>query len=36
MIRAIPIIGFLAGFTATLIGTGAFWLVFFQKQGKTE
>jgi hypothetical protein len=36
MIRAIPVIGFLAGFTATLIGAGAFWLVFFQKQGKTE
>jgi hypothetical protein len=36
MIRAIPIIGFLAGFTATLIGAGAFWLVFLQKQDKTE
>ncbi|MBM3136819.1 MAG: polymer-forming cytoskeletal protein [Chloroflexi bacterium] len=32
MIRAIPIIGFLAGFTATLIGAGAFWLVLFQKK----
>lgn len=32
MIRAIPIIGFLAGFTATLIGAGAFWLAYFQKK----
>lgn len=36
MIRAIPFIGFLAGFTATLIGAGAFWLAFFQKQAVEE
>jgi len=36
MIRAIPFIGFLAGFTATLIGAGAFWLVLFQKQAVEE
>jgi hypothetical protein len=36
MIRAIPFIGFLAGFTATLIGAGAFWLVLFQKKAVEE
>ena len=32
LIRAIPVVGFLAGLTATLIGAGAFWLAFLQKQ----
>jgi hypothetical protein len=32
LIRAIPVVGFLAGVTATLIGAGAFWLVYLQKQ----
>ncbi len=32
LIRAIPVVGFLAGLTATLIGTGAFWQVFIQKK----
>jgi hypothetical protein len=36
MIRAIPFIGFLAGFTATLIGAGAFWLVLFQRKAVKE
>lgn len=36
MIRAIPVMGFLAGFTATLIGAGAFWLVLFQKKEVKE
>jgi len=32
LIRAIPILGFLAGVTATLIGTGAFWLALQKKK----
>jgi len=31
LIRAIPFVGWLAGLTAGLIGTGAFWLVLFKK-----
>jgi hypothetical protein len=31
LIRSIPVLGWLAGLTAILIGTGAFWLVFFRK-----
>ena len=34
LIRAIPVVGFLAGLTATLIGAGAFWLAYFQKQSE--
>jgi hypothetical protein len=33
-IRSLPVIGWLAGLAATLIGTGAFWLAYSQK--KTE
>jgi len=32
LIRAIPIIGWLAGLAALLIGSGAFWLVMFSKK----
>lgn len=34
LIRAIPVIGFLAALTATLIGSGAFWLAYLQKKSK--
>ncbi|HUV16179.1 MAG TPA: polymer-forming cytoskeletal protein [Pelolinea sp.] len=34
VIRAIPVIGFLAALTAILIGSGAFWLAFVQKKTK--
>lgn len=32
LIHAIPVVGWLAAFTATLFGTGAFWLAYFQKK----
>lgn len=32
LLRAIPILGWLVGLTAGLIGTGAFWLVLFKKE----
>ena len=32
LVSAIPVVGFLAGLTATLIGSGAFWLVYIQKK----
>ena len=32
LINAIPVLGWLAAFTATLFGTGAFWLAYLQKK----
>lgn len=34
LIRAIPIVGWLAALTATLFGMGAFWLAYLQKKAK--
>jgi len=36
LIRAIPIVGWLAGLAATLIGTGAFWLVLVNRKAKVK
>ncbi len=34
MIRSLPLVGWLVGLAATLIGTGSFWLAYFQKKAE--